>query len=213
MSSLISEYQVSISIFFWLNFAEPILRKIAKDAGFNEIFVPEPTLGPGIELRISLQKQIAVYKRVKISWNNIKYMLNIEGPLSEVVEAFKLIKESFTKHRYDLEKTCHYYEITFPPQPVDFDNYITVLRNKVKFDLKVDGEILKPFRISLSNTEEPINNDQFYRWTHITIDPDVNAPQNRVFLGIIKRETDFNKALRFLESITSIINNLKESIS
>jgi hypothetical protein len=209
-SSLISEYKIVVSFFFWLNMPDFVLRKIVRDANFTETPQPKPLrIAPGIELAPGPLMPLASYKSVKVDWNSEKFMLLFEGTVNDVVEALNMIKESFNKHNYSLEKICHYYEITFPSQPLDIDGFVSSLRKKVNLGLTIDGEELKLFSISLSNVEEPISREYFYKWFHISISPDVNAPQKRIAIQIIKRETSFEALLNFLKNIDNIIEELR----
>jgi len=212
MSILVSEYNINVSIFFWLNIPELTLRRILRNAGFTETTAPPPSLpiAPGIQITLGPpRKHLALYKSVRISWNDAKFMLNFEGKIEDVIEAMKTVEPSFAKHGYPFEKVCHYYEVTFTMQPVDIDNFVNNLRNKIDLELKIGDETLKPFSISFSNLEEPISREHFYRWLHIIINPDVNAPQRRVFIQIIKRDTDFQSILKFVENINEVLRLIK----
>ena len=166
-------------------------------------------MAPGIQLAIGPPiRPIASYKSVKVSWNNEKFLLELNGVVEDVIEGLKVIDTSFNKFSYPLKKICHYYEITFDPQPVDIDNFVTKLRSKVNLEFPFNGEILKPFSISFSNVDEPITRECFYRWLHIRMDPDANAPQKRVIIQIIKRDTDFNTVLKFIEELDTLISNI-----
>ncbi len=212
MSTLINEYRVVTSMFFWLNIPEPTLRKILLDAEFTEVTPPPPRLSltPGLEIALgSPRKSLASYKSVRISWDDIKFLLALEGVVKDVAEALRAIEPSFNKHGYPLNKICHYYEVNFTAQPLDIDNFINKLRKKVNVELKIDDNLLKPFSISFSNTDEPISREHFYKWLHISINPDVNATQKRVFIQIIKRDIDFHSMLKFIENIDKTLELIK----
>jgi len=66
------------------------------------------------------------------------------------------IRDSFKKHKYPLDQICHYYGITFPPQPVDIDSFIEKLRQKFDIEMNLGEEKLRPFTISLSNFGMPV---------------------------------------------------------
>jgi len=213
MSVLIKDYRAVVAIFFWLSIPEPTLRKVFLDAGFREVVAPLPPIPviPGIQVTVTPpRKAIASYKSVKVSWDESKFMLSLEGVIDDLVEVLKAVKESFNMNGYPLEKVCHYYEVTFVTQPVDIDGFVVNLRKKFSVEIVVGDEKLKPFSISFSNATEPITKENFYRWMHISINPDVNAPQKRVFLQVIKRDVDFNRVVRFLEDIRSLIEQLKK---
>jgi len=212
MSTLISEYNISVSVFFWLNVPETTLRIILRDAGFTEVTAPPSgfSLAPGIQITLGPpRKHLASYKSVRISWDDAKFLLNFEGKMEDVAEALRMIEPSFDKHGYSLKKVCRYYEVNFGAQPVDVYNFVSNLRNKANLELKIGDEELKPFSISFSNLEEPISREHFYKWLHISINPDVNASQKRVFVQIIKREVDFESTLKFLESIDGVLESIK----
>lgn len=209
---LVEEYMVNVSIFFWLSMPESTLKVILSNAGFTLVTTPPPSfsIAPGVQVTLGPpRRHIASYKSVRISWDESKFMLNFEGKVKEVVEALKVVEQSFSKHGYSLEKVCHYYEVNFAPQPLDINNFIDNLRNKTNLELKIDGEILRPFSISLSNVEKPISREHFYKWLHIIIRPDVNAPQKRVLVQIVKRDIDFKAMLKFVESIEEILKQIK----
>lgn len=212
MSMLVEEYVVSVSISFWLDMPEPTLRRILGDAGFTLVATPPPSfpIAPGIQVTLGPpRRHIASYKSVRISWDDSKFMLNFEGKVKDVVEALKMVEPSFSKHGYPLEKVCHYYEVNFVTQPLDIDNFVDALRNKTNLELKIGDKVLRPFSISFSNIEEPISREHFYKWLHITITPDVNAPQKRVFVQIVKRDIDFKSTLKFIENIERILEQIK----
>ncbi len=213
VSTLVNEYRVAVSMVFWLSVPEPTLRRILRDAGFSEAPAPPPTISlvPGVEVVLGPpRKLLALYRSVKISWDSAKFLLIFEGVVRDVVEALKAVEPSFSKHGYPLSKVCHYYEANFVAQPLDIDSFVSKLREKVGIELKIGNEVLMPFSISFSNAEEPISREHFYKWLHIIINPDVNAPQKRVFVQIIKRDTDFHSILKFVEGIGSVLELLRK---
>ncbi len=129
--------------------------------------------------------------------------------VKDVAEALRAIEPSFSKHGYPLSRVCHYYEVNFIPQPLDIDNFVSKLREKVSAELKMDNEVLRPFSIAFSNAEELISREHFYKWLHITINPDVNASQKRAFVQIIRRDTDFHSTLKFIENIDRVLELIR----
>ncbi|MEM1610142.1 MAG: hypothetical protein QXQ57_00665 [Sulfolobales archaeon] len=213
MSALTTEYHASVAMFFWLNIPEATLRKILRDAGFAEAMAPPPkvSIAPGVEIALGPPRRpLASYKSVRISWDDVKFLLAFEGVVGDVVEALKAVGQSFSRHGYPLDKICHYYEVSFEPQPLDIDNFVTKLREKLGIGLRIGDEVLKPFSISFSNEEEPISKESFYRWFHIIINPDVNAPQKRIYVQVIKREVDFHLVLKFIEDIDKILESIRK---
>lgn len=213
MSTLVNEYRVTVLVFFWLNIPEPTLRRILHDAGFAEVTAPPPRiyLAPGVEVALGPpMRLLASYKSVRINWDDVKFLLVFEGVVKDVIEALRVAEPSFNKHGYPLSKICHYYEVNFAAQPLDIDNFVGKLREKLSVELKIGNEVLRPFSISFSNVEEPISREHFYRWLHITINPDVNAPQKRVFVQVIKRDTDFHSTLEFVENIDKILELIRK---
>ena len=214
MSLLIDRYRIIVSLFFWLRFPEETLRRILGDAGFPLMATPLTPLpsiqvAPGVRLTVGGLKQISSFKSVKIGYDDVKFMLNFEGVVNDVVEALKRVEPSFRKFGYPLEDVCHYFEVTFPPQPIDVDGFVQALRRSVRVNLDIHGEKLAPFSISFSNFEEPISKDHFYTWFHVSLEPDVNAPGKRLLLRIIKRDTSLNKVIAFLEGLEQLIDRVK----
>ena len=213
MSSLVSKYIIDVAIFFWLRLPESVIRTILHDAGFSEIVAPMRgiPIAPGVEIPIGpARRPIASFKSVKVSWDDVKFLLAFEGVVKDVAEALRAIEPSFNKHGYPLSRVCHYYEANFMAQPLDIDSFVSKLRKKVSAELKIDNEVLRPFSISFSNAEEPISREHFYKWLHITINPDVNAPQKRAFIQIIRRDTDFHSTLKFIENINGILELVRK---
>ena len=179
--------------------------EILKDAGFAEAPSPPTVRPPTVRavpaLEISIgppRRTLALYKSVKANWVPDKFMLELDGTKTDVLEIMESIRDSFKKHRYPLDQICHYYEITFPPQPVDIDSFIEKLRQKFDIEMNLGEEKLKPFTISLSNFDMPVTREKFYKWLHVRIEPDVNASQERVLIEIIKREMNVDQMIKFL---------------
>lgn len=224
MSTLLKERKVMVAMFFWLRFPEQTLKVILKDAGFTEAPSPPtaipmgvPGIPPGIPtVEISIgptRRTLALYKSVKANWAPDKFMLELNGTIADILEIMEKIKDSFKKHKYPLDKVCHYYEITFPPQPVDIDGFVEKLRRKLNIEINLRGEKLKPFLISLSNFDMPVTREKFYKWLHIILNPDVNSPNQRIFIHIIKRETDIDNVVEFVKEIDMLIGKIKEFIT
>jgi len=174
--------------------------EVLKDAGFSEVVsrLPSLPIAPGVQVVLSPSRRlVASYKSVRVSWDSAKFMLGFEGNLEDVVEALESVMSSFDKHGYLPEKVCHYYEVSFMSQPLDIEGFVSNLRNKANIELKIGNEVLRPFSISLSNLEAPISREYFYKWFHITVNPDVNAHQRRVFVQIVKRDTDLKSTINF----------------
>ncbi len=213
MSTPAGGYKVSVAVFFWLNLPEPILMEVLKDAGFSEVVsrLPSLPIAPGVQVVLSPSRRlVASYKSVKVNWDSAKFMLSFEGDVEDVVEALESVMSSFDRHGYPPEEVCHYYEVSFAPQPLDIGGFVSNLRGKANIELKVGNEVLRPFSISFSNFEAPISRERFYKWFHITVTPDVNAPQRRVFVQIIKRDTDLKSTLNFLKNIGKILQYIRE---
>ena len=214
-SSLVTEYKLSVSLFFWLNFSEPILLETLKTAGFTETLRPPQTieLAPGLKARLGPPTiQLANFKSVTFEYNSEKFMLGLKGTLNDVKEAFGALPEAFEKQGYSIVSVIRYYEIMFSPQPFDLKNIISSLNANIKFSkpLKLNNEDLKVFSLSLSNSNTPIGEDNFNKWFHIKIEPDIQNTNNRFFISFIRREKDFRNCLTFLERIEEILNSIKK---
>ncbi len=58
----------------------------------------------------------------------------------------------------------------------------------------------------------PVTKEKFYKWLHITLNPDVNSPNQRVVIHIIKRETNIDKVIEFVRRIDTLIGKIKEFV-
>lgn len=156
--------------------------------------------------------QLASYKSAIAEYSSEKYMLNIRGLIADVREAFKALPEAFEKYEYPMGSLVRYYEVTFPAQPLDAEHAISTLRGKIKLTkpLKLFNENLNIFSLSLSNVKSPIGPDNFNKWFHVRIEPDIQNTEKRIYIHIIKREKDFKKCLAFLDQIETILQNIKE---
>ena len=212
MSTLLKEYEVWVAMFFWLNFPVQALKTILRDAGFAEapspptIQVPPPAV---LEISVGPPRQtLAVYKSVKADWVPDKFMLGLGGTATDVLEVLERLRDSFERHKYPLDQVCHYYEITLPPQPVDLDGFVEKLRQRLGIEVSLGGEKLRPFSISLSNFDMPVTREKFYKWLYVSLNPDANSPNRRVFIQVVKRETRFNNVVEFVRSINKVINEV-----
>jgi len=214
-STLSTEYNISVAIFFWLGIPESTLIEILKAANFTEIRRPPRTveIAPGVKIGVGPPVvQLASFQSAVAEYNPEKFMLNLRGAITDVIEAFKTLPEAFKRHGYSVNSLVRYYEVTFPSQPLDVKNAVNALRKNIKLTkpLKLFNENLNIFSLSLSNVESPIGAENFNKWFHIRIDPDVQNTNKRVYIHIIKREKEFKKCLTFLEQIEAILQNIKE---
>lgn len=215
MSTPPRAYRVVVAMFFWLGFPEQTLRSILRDAGFAEAPSPPPIPAaapgmPAVEISIGpVRRSLASYKSVKASWVPDKFMLELDGAVNDVLEAMGRIRASFEKHKYPLDRVCHYYEITFPPQPIDVDGFVEKLRPGLGVGMDLGGEELKPFSISLSNFDMPVTKERFYRWMHVTLNPDVNSPDRRAFVHTAKRGTGFDSVVESVKGIGAVTAKMK----
>lgn len=215
MSVLIDRYRVVVSVFFWLNFPEAALRRVLREAGFAEVAAPLPSvsIAPGVELSVGGPKRVlASFKSVRVSWDSVKFVLSFEGVAGDVAEGLRAFRDAFERLGYSLRDVCHYYEFSFDPQPVDVDGFVEGLRSRVDLSLDV-GEELKPFSISFSNYDRPVSRECFYKWFHLSVEPDVNAPNRRVVLRIVKRDVDFEDVLKFIDGLDELIERVKASFN
>lgn len=214
-SSFNSEYNINMAAFFWLNMPESILVEILKEAGFTEIRKPPQTIDifPGVKLRMGPPTvPLARFKSITAEYNSEKFMLGLKGLISDVREILEPLAKAFEKFNYSLDSIIKYYEITFPPQPLNVEHGVSALRRNIKLakPLKLFNENLNIFTISFSNTTSPIGPENFNRWFHIRLEPDVQNTEKRLYLHIIKREKEFKKCLKFLDQIETVLKNIKE---
>lgn len=55
--------------------------------------------------------------------------------------------------------------------------------------------------------------EKFYKWLHIILNPDVDGPNQRILIHIIKRETDVDNVVEFVKEIDMLIGKIKEFIA
>jgi hypothetical protein len=104
-----------------------------------------------------------------------------------------------------------YVEINFPSQPIDIKEAVKGIRSTIIIKnggqlSKLVGNDVGVFSFSLSSPETPLT----LNWLHLRIDPDVNSPNVRLSLSIIKRADKFSEATGFLTKIPQILAAVKQ---
>jgi hypothetical protein len=216
-SKLLERYSVSIGAFFLLNLPEGLLRRIFSEKNDFRPRPQPPSLFPGspraMEIMIGPPRvPIAEYlTATRIEYIPDKFLLDISGPLEEVVEVAKRLPSFFTDLGYDLDKMVRYVEINFPQQPIDVKEAARSLRSLVIFKggehlSKLVGTDFGVFSVSLSFPETPLTLD----WLHLRVEPDVNSPDSRIFISIIKRAEKLCEGVNFLTMIPRLLTAIKE---
>ncbi|MCR6692784.1 MAG: hypothetical protein MRT15_10355 [archaeon YNP-LCB-003-016] len=213
-SKLLEKYVVNIATFFLLNLPEGLLRRIFSEKNnFRPSPPPLPKPPPAMEIMIGPPRvPIAEYlTATRIEYIPDRFLLDISGPVEEVIEAVKRLPSFFSDLGYDLDKMVRYVEINFPPQPIDVKEAVRSLRSLVIFKgsehlSKLVGTDVGVFSFSLSFPETPLT----LNWLHLRVEPDVNSPNSRIFVNIIKRAEKLSEGAGFLTIIPRILTVIKE---
>jgi|GEM_PF-1546296 hypothetical protein len=213
-SKLVERYVVSFATFFTLNIPDGILRRVFSEKNnFRLAPPPQPRLPPIMEITVGPPRlPIAEYSSAtRIEYVQDKFMLDITGPIEEVIEVAKGLSSFFNDLGYDLDKMMRYVEINFPSQPIDVKDAMRGIRSITIFKgsehlSKLVGSNVGVFSFSLSSPETPLT----LNWLHLRVDPDVNSPNARLYISIIKRAEKMSEGIDFLTKIFQVIEAIKE---
>lgn len=203
--------RVTVSVFFWLRFNEGKLLGLLKKAGFQEMAIrlPSVPLLPGIKLEMSLApKPLATYGSVKASWHGEKFSLIFDGPVDELREALTRFTKATEDSDYALQDVVNYCEIIVANWEIRRENLLLSLRNKLKFRLKLHEEEFDVFSVSFSNRPSPVSTENFYKWCHVKLEPDVHAPDKIFYITIIRRVRKLKEALEFISRLDKHIEEI-----
>jgi hypothetical protein len=214
-SKLVERYVVSFATFFTLNVPDALLRKaFSEKNNFKPLPppLPPPSARPLLEITIGPPRvPIAEYlSATRIEYVPDKFLLDVGGPMEEVAEVVKRLHPLFSDLGYDLNEMVRYVEINFPPQPVDVKEAVRRIRSLTTFKggerlSELVGGDVGVFSFSLSSPETPLT----LRWFHLTVDPDVNSPNARVLVRIVKRAERMSEGIDFLTKIPQILIAIK----
>lgn len=209
MASL-AELGGNISVFFILNVPDLALRNIFKSEKFTEIpGAPRLSMiAPGIELGPPTLP-LAMFKKTKIDYVGVRYILRLTGPLSELKELTEVVPEAFENEKYSLKKITRYCEFHLPIASFEIQGAVDTIRSKIAMQdierlSEACGYDMKPFRISLSNLDTPLHDE----WLQIMLTPDINSPHDRLLIEIIKRTRTFHEMHTFIGKIEDILNGV-----
>jgi len=212
-SKLVGRYVVSFSTFFTLSIPDGILRRVFSEKNNFRPAPPLPTIPPTMEITVGPPRMpIAEYSSAtKIEYVPDKFMLDIRGPIEEVAETAKGLPSFFNDLGYDLDKMMRYIEVNFPSQPIDIKETVRSIRSTIAFKKsgylsELIGSDVGVFSVSLSSTETPLT----LNWFHLRMDPDVNSPNSRLHVNIIKRTEKMSEGINFLTKIQQILAATKE---
>jgi len=138
-------------------------------------------------------------------------MLDIVGPIEEVIEVAKGLPAFFSDLGYDLHEMMRYVEVNSPSQPIDVKEAVRRIRSMAILKegehlSKLIGSDVGIFSFSLSSLETPLT----LNWLHLRMDPDVNSPNARLYVSIIKRAEKISEGISFLTKILQILAAIKE---
>jgi hypothetical protein len=210
-SKLVDRYSVVFAVFFKLNVADVILRKVFSEKNEFKPITPQPRITP-TPLTPSPQIPIAEYASMtRVEYNSERFMLLISGPLNEVTEVSMRLPKLFDELDYNLDEMVKYFEIVFPVQPIDVPDATRKIRKLASFRgseklSRIVGSDLGVFTVSLSYPETPLT----FNWFEITVSPDINAPTKRIIISIIARADNSNKAIELLKNIPEILGVVRE---
>jgi hypothetical protein len=213
-SKLVERYVVGFATFFTLSLPEGLLRKVFSEKNnFRPTPPPSPRPPPAMEIMIGPPRvPIAEYlTATRIEYIPERFLLDISGPVEEVSEVVKRLPSFFGDLGYDLNKMVRYVEINFPPQPIDVKEAVKSIRSQIIFKgiehlSKLVGIDVSIFSFSLSFPETPLT----LNWLHIKVDPDVNSPNMRLYVSIIKRAEKLSEGVSFLIIIPQVLTAIKE---
>lgn len=211
-SKLVERYIVSFAVFFTLSIPDGLLRKVfSKKSNFRLVSPPQPR--PIMEIAVGPPRSpIAEYSSAtRVDYAPDRFMLDITGPIEEVIEVANGLSSFFNELGYDLDKMVRYVEINFPAQPVDVKEAVKSIRSIIIFKeserlSKLVDSDFGVFSVSLSSPETPLT----LNWLHLRMEPDVNSPNVRLYISIIKRAEKMSEGINFLSKILQIIATIKE---
>jgi len=196
-----------------LSLPEGLLRRVFSEKNnFRPLPPPSPRPLPAMEITIGpLRVPIAEYLTARIEYIPDRFLLEILGPIEEVIEVVKGLPSFFGDLGYELDKMVRYVEINFPPQPIDVKDAVRSIRSQIIFKgierlSKLVGSDVGAFSFSLSFPETPLT----LNWLHIRVDPDANSPDARVFVSITKRAEKLSEGVNFLAIIPQVLTAIKE---
>lgn len=214
MSSF-DELEGRISIFFILDIPVPALREIFRHEEFREIPGTQPptTIAPGISIGPP-RLPISIFKNTRIEYQGDRSLLQCTGPLEEVIEVKEIVPGLFEEHKYSLKDITRYCEFMIPASPINIPKVVDKMRSSIEVEgierlNEICGCEMKPFRLSLSNLDTPLNDE----WFHISLQPDVNRPHDKMLVEIIKRTPKFDDMRKFLDKVKEILGMIEEIFS
>jgi len=212
-TKLVEKYTVSFAIFFMLGLPEGLLRRVFSEKNNFRPTPPLPRPPPAMEIMIGPPRiPIAEYLTAsRIEYIPERFELGILGPVEEVIEVVRGLPSFFGDLGYELDKMVRYVEINFPPQPIDVKDAVKSIRSQIIFKgierlSKLVGADVGAFSFSLSFPETPLT----LNWLQIKVDPDVNSPDARLFVSIIKRAEKLSEGVSFLAIIPQVLTAIKE---
>lgn len=205
-----NEPTAEVLIFFQLDMQLPALRNIFTGIEhFSDLLGGKraPQIAPGVTIGPP-SMPISKYKGVKINYVGARYLLQQNGPLTELLEANEILPSLFGKQGYSLDELVRFCEFDIPYTPLVGKGVVDWIRSNVKVDLKslskVCNEDIKPFAFWISNSDTPLTDD----WFNIILQPDINSPHNRLIWRLVKRARTHSELSEFLKRVKPIIDEL-----
>lgn len=214
MQSTIEEIPTLLSIFFRLNINVNSFREafdatsIAVDltpVAPQEI-APKIALGPP---RIS----IGTFESSRIEYIPERFLLQIQGPFSNMDAVLDVIEQGMKTINYDLNEITRFFEFQIKQFKVIDNNFSKTLSKMIQIDgrdqlkeiMRLEEE-LQPWEVSIASPGTPMSD----QWFNITISSDIFAPKSNAALRIIKRTETKDETSTFINLVPNLIEELKK---
>ncbi|MHA2299305.1 MAG: hypothetical protein ACXAEU_25765 [Candidatus Hodarchaeales archaeon] len=197
----------SIAIFFKLPFPLDKLQFILEKENFEIIKLKPPIQYPSI-VATPVKITIAKKHHIHVRYNPERYLLDIVGPLENLIIVLEEIIIAFTNNGYDIEDMTRYLEFNTRIEENIETSVVSVFEKQINLGtLKKIRELLseediRVFQINLSNSISPLHDN----WLSLRINPDIHSSKI-IIIEITKRTETSNEMKSF---ITSIDTNFDE---
>ncbi|MGQ4892972.1 MAG: hypothetical protein ACP6IP_10905 [Candidatus Njordarchaeia archaeon] len=187
--------------------------EILENAGFEEVLREgkEFAIFPGITVEPG-PKTVAVLDDITVKWDRALRSLILEGTdNASLVDSLKKISKSFNESNYNFSRIVNYFEV-FSIRKMNIKDFVEKLRSKIGFSMKFGEEDLYVYSVALSNREGPVGGDNFYNWRHLSFEPDVNAPNEIVYIKLVARFKDLDTLLSFVKNLDDEYGKIQGNI-
>ena len=210
MNSVLNEHKTILSVFLRLNMPPDKFKIVFETSPISFLLGPVSTTEIAPNVPIGPPKfTLGEFEGTILDYNPERYIISIRGPFRNAKLVLEILKGSFQKIDYDLDKITRFFEFQINDFHIFEKNFKETFQKMIEIKgldriTELTNLNFQPWDISFVSPNTPMSD----QWFNISIRSDIFSPDSNAYLRIIKRTENYNQMMNYIENIPNLLDEI-----